>query len=63
MRRKDYIQLQRKYGGNFIATMNDQIVAVAKTQKELTYKITEKKLKRKDVIYEYIEPKGAICVY
>ena len=63
MKTKDYIQLQEKYSVIFIATMNEQVVAVAKTHKELTRAITEKKLKRKDIIYEYIEPKGAICVY
>ncbi|MFH1563070.1 MAG: DUF5678 domain-containing protein [Nitrospirota bacterium] len=63
MKTKDYIQLQEKYSGKFIATMNDQVVAEAKTHKELTRAITEKKLKRKDIIYEYIEPKGVICVY
>lgn len=32
----------KKYGGRFIATPNDKIVAIAKTHKELTRTITEK---------------------
>jgi len=60
---ESYIQIQEKYGGKFIATLNEQVVAAAKSHKELTRQITKKKLKRSSVTYEYIEPKGAICVY
>lgn len=58
-----YIQLQEKYGGKFIAKSNGQIAAFASTYKSLITKIAKKHLKRSNLTFAYIHPKGAICVY
>ena len=57
-----YTQLQKRYGGKFIARLNGQVIASAKTSRSLFNKIISRLGNRK-LIIEYIEPKGAICTY
>ena len=63
MKTLSYIQLQNKYGGKFIAKSDDQVVTSASTYKSLISKIIRKRLQRNKLIFAYIHPKGAICVY
>ncbi len=58
-----YIQFQNKYGGKFIAKSDDQVVTSASTYKSLISAIIRKRLQRNKLIFTYIHPKGAICVY
>jgi len=62
MNPKTYPQLQERYGGKFIAKINEQVIASAKTSKALWDKVCNK-IGSKDMVIEYIEPKGAICTY
>lgn len=62
MNPKSYSQLQEKYGGKFIAKINHRVIASAKTSKSLWRKISSK-IGDPKVAIEYIEPKGAICIY
>lgn len=63
MKTLSYIQLQERYGGKFIARSNGQVVASGPTYKSLISKIAQKHLKRDNLTFAYIHPKGAICVY
>jgi len=62
MKRRSYAQLQVRYGGQFIARLNGRVVASAKTSKTLFAKI-RKWIGKRELLIEYIEPKGAICIY
>lgn len=62
MKAVSYIQLQKRYGGKFIARLNSHVIASAKTSRDLFTKITAS-LGNKRLVIEYIEPKGVICTY
>ena len=62
MNPKSYPQLQEKYGGKFIAKIGEQVIASAKTSKALWNKVRNK-VGSQNMLIEYIEPKGAICIY
>lgn len=58
----NYIDLQKAYGGEFIALYKDSIIAHATTFDAL-YKCVEDKIGDANLIIEYIEPYEAVCVY
>lgn len=62
MNPKSYPQLQEKYGGKFIAQLGKEVIASARTSKALWNKIRNK-VGNKNMVIEYIEPKGAICTF
>lgn len=62
MNPKSYPQLQEKYGGKFIAKIGNRVIASAKTSKALWDKV-HKEIGTPNILIEYIEPKGAICIY
>lgn len=62
MRSMSYLQLQKKYGGKFIAKVDKEVIASAKTSKSLWNKVRDK-IGTPEMFIEYIEPKGAICIY
>ena len=62
MNPKSYPQLQEKYGGKFIAKIGERVIASAKTSQTLWNKVRNR-VGNKDMLIEYIEPKGAICTY
>ena len=62
MKVKSYSQLQEKFGGKFIARINNEVIASAKTSKALWNKV-RRRIGNPKMIIEYIEPKGAICTY
>lgn len=62
MKTDSYPQLQEKYGGKFIAKASERVIASAKTSQALWKKV-ERHTGDPDVVIEYIEPKGAICIF
>lgn len=63
MEPETYIQLQEAYGGKFIAIRNDQVVATGDTHKELVENLKKNNIERKNLTFEFIERKDAICIY
>lgn len=64
MKSNPYIQLQEKYGGKFVATVNGKVVVSAKTMKNLFQKMKKDEITYDEkVVIGHILPKGAICVY
>ena len=63
MEPKAYIQLQEQYGGKFVAIRNGQVVAIGNTHKELVDSIKKNMIERKNLNFEYIERKDAVCIY
>ena len=62
MNPKSYSQLQKKYGGKFIAKLNERVIASAKSSKALWKKVAGQ-VGTPDLLIEYVEPKGAICIF
>jgi hypothetical protein len=59
----DYLSLQDSYGGKHIAIRNEKVIASADTLGELVREIIEKGLPAEEVVFEYVRPKGMVCVY
>lgn len=59
---KNYIDLQKTYGGEFIALYKETVIAHAQTFDAL-YKSVEDKVGDENLVIEYIEPYEAVCVY
>lgn len=59
----DYISLQDSYGGKHIAVRDEQVIASADTLGEVVREIKEKGLPLEEVVFEYVRPKGMVCVY
>ena len=62
MRSRSYIQLQKRYGGKFIATYQGRVIASAKSSKALFEKIT-RYVGNPALFVQYIAPQSAVCIY
>ena len=62
MKTKSYTQLQKRYGGEFIASYHGRVIATAKTSKALFKKLTNY-LGDPQLLVEYIAPQRAVCIY
>jgi len=61
---RNYLQLQKEYGGQYIASdKNGSVVAAARTYHGLLEKVKATKRARNKLVFEFIEPYGAVCVY
>lgn len=59
----DYARLQEEYGGKYVATLGDEVIASAEKYSELARALAERGGHTGDVVVEYVRPKGRICVY
>ena len=62
MKSQSYAQLQKRYGGRFIASYRGRVIATAKTSKALFEKITVY-LGDPALFIQYIAPQRAVCIY
>lgn len=62
MKSFSYTQLQKKYGGKFVAIYKGKIIASAENSKKLFEKVKDK-LGNKGLLIRHIDPKEAVCVY
>mgnify|MGYP001569764685 CR=1 FL=1 len=62
MKNQSYAQLQRRYGGKFIATYQGRVIASAKNSKALFEKIT-RYVGDPSLLVQYIAPQSAVCIY
>ncbi len=62
MKGQSYLQLQKRYGGRFIATYHGKVIASAKNSKALFKKIT-RYLGDAALFVQYIAPQHAVCIY
>lgn len=56
----EYAEIQDKYGGKHIARRGEEVVASAETSGELLRILKERGLISKEVVVEYVRPKGTI---
>ena len=60
----NYIELQKKYGGGFVAFLGGEVVAYGKTFGDVLEKVKKKGfLEKEDLMFDFIEEEGAVCVY
>jgi len=59
----DYVQLQQRYGGRYIACRDSEVIASAETYDELSDQLEKAKVDWDKVIIEYVEPANIVCVY
>ena len=58
-----YAELQEKYGGQFVALRGGQVVAAAKTYRELLEAVQHAGVDRTELTFEHIEPADALRAY
>ena len=59
----DYMELQRRYAGRYIARRNGEVVASAETYDELSERLDEARLNWGELLLEYVEPATVVGVY
>ena len=62
MKAASYVQLQKRYGGKFVASYRGRVIATAKTSKALFRKIASY-LGDSALFVQYIAPQRAVCTY
>ena len=62
MKTQSYAQLQKRYGGRFVATYHGRVVASAKNSKALFQKIV-RYIGDAALLVQYIAPQHAVCIY
>jgi len=62
MKTQSYAQLQKRYGGQFVATYQGRVIASAKTSKALFKRVT-KYIGDASLFIQYIAPQRAVCIY
>ena len=58
-----YLQLQEKYGGQFVALCDGKVVAAGRTYGELAAAVQHAGLNRDQLVFEYVEPVDALRAY
>ena len=60
----NYSELQKKYGGGFVALLNGEVVAHGKTFGDVLDKVKKGGiLEDENLTFDFIEEEGAVCVY
>lgn len=62
MKPKTYTQLQKRYGGQFVASYRGRVIAAARTSKALFGKIADH-LGDPALLVQYVAPQSAVCIY
>jgi hypothetical protein len=56
----DYAELQRKYGGQFVAMRGDEVVAAAKTHGDLVRELDARGVNVTQVVFEFVRRKDRV---
>jgi len=59
----DYPELQRRYGGEYVARRGEDVLANAKSYADLSRDLDEASMDLEDVVIEYVEPPGLVSAY
>ena len=57
-----YVQLQKRYGGKFVASRQGRVIATAPTSKDLLKKVA-RYVGDPRLLVQYIAPRRAVCTY
>ncbi len=58
-----YAELQEKYGGQFVALRDGEVVAAGKTYRELVAAVEGAALDRAQLTFEHVEPVDGLRAY
>jgi hypothetical protein len=59
----DYTELQRRYGGRYVARRGGEVVASAETYDGLSEQLERAGVNWGELVLEYVEPASVIGVY
>jgi hypothetical protein len=59
----DYTHLQQRYGGQYIARRDGEVIASAQTYDALSDALEHLPVTWEDIVIEYVEPVGSVRVY
>jgi len=59
----EYAELQRLYGGRYVARRDGEVIATAETYDELGEQLHRAGVEWTELIIEYVEPAHVVCVY
>jgi len=59
----DYAELQKLYGGRYVAQQDGRVIASAATYDELSWKLDKAGASWSELLIEYVEPVDVVCVY
>jgi hypothetical protein len=59
----DYEELQRRYGGRYVARVASQILADAESYDQLCAQLETMKTVSSEITVEYVDPPGVVGVY
>ena len=58
-----YAELQRLYGGRYVAQLGGKVIASAETYDDLSRQLEDAAVDWSALLIEYVEPLDVICVY
>jgi hypothetical protein len=59
----DYVELQRRHGGRYVARRGDRVILSADTYNGLSDQLKKVTEDPKDLIIEYVEPADSVRAY
>lgn len=59
----DYPELQRRFGGRYVARRGTQVIAAAETYDALSDHLRKGKTEAEDVVIEYVDPPDLVSAY
>jgi len=59
----DYPELQRRFGGRYVARRGTQVIADAETYDALSDHLRREKFEAEDVVIEYVDPPDLVSAY
>jgi Tfp pilus assembly protein PilP len=59
----EYVELQRLYGGRYVAQRDGRVIAAAETYDDLSKRLQDGTVDWSELLIEYVEPLDVVCVY
>jgi hypothetical protein len=56
-------EFQGRYGGQYVARIDDEVVASAETYRELSQQLDRMGVRWTDLVIEFVEPATSVSVY
>jgi hypothetical protein len=63
MKELDHIELQRRYGGQYVAGRGGEVLVNARTYKELEDELDKRSESRDELVIQYVTPADVIVIF